>query len=81
MAYHDMNDLCKKNIVKTIQYLEEHRETLSINDLNCIMIYVLENENKIDCDIDEGFLLILVRSNKLTIIGQCRMELPTQDTH
>lgn len=48
-----MNDLAHENIIKIMRYLEEHRETLSINDLNCIMIHTLENENKVDYDINE----------------------------
>jgi hypothetical protein len=48
-----MNILHEENIIKTIRYLEKHRETLSMNDLNSIMIHTLENENKIDYDINE----------------------------
>jgi hypothetical protein len=48
-----MNILYEENIIKTIRYLEKHRETLSMNDLNSIMIHTLENENKIDYDINE----------------------------
>jgi hypothetical protein len=48
-----MNILHEENIIKTIRYLEKHRETLSVNDLNSIMIHTLENENKIDYDINE----------------------------
>jgi hypothetical protein len=48
-----MNILHEENIIKTIQYLEKHREALSMNDLNSIMIHTLENENKIDYDINE----------------------------
>lgn len=48
-----MDVLHEKNIVKTIRYLEKHRETLSMNDLNWIMIHTLRNENQIDYDINE----------------------------
>lgn len=50
-----MNDLREENVIKTIQYLEEHREMISTDDLNSVMMHALENENKIDYDIDEHF--------------------------
>ena len=36
-----MDVLYEKNIVKTIRYLGKHRETLSMNYLNSIMIHIL----------------------------------------
>jgi len=50
-----MKDLKGINLIKTIEYLEQNRQTLTIEDVNSIMIHTLENENNIDYDIDEYF--------------------------
>jgi hypothetical protein len=45
--------LQKENIIKTIAYLEKHREILGIDNINSIMIYTLENENTTNYDVNE----------------------------
>ncbi|CAF4126445.1 unnamed protein product [Rotaria sp. Silwood2] len=42
-----------KNVIKTLAFLEENREILSIDDLNDIIIHALKNEKTDDYHIDE----------------------------
>ncbi|CAF4975609.1 unnamed protein product [Rotaria sp. Silwood1] len=42
-----------KNIIKTLAFLEENREILSVDDLNDIIIHTLKNEKTDDYHIDE----------------------------
>ncbi|CAF0797276.1 unnamed protein product [Rotaria sordida] len=42
-----------KNIIKTLVFLEENREILSVDDLNNIIIHTLKNEKTDDYHIDE----------------------------
>lgn len=48
-----MNILNDYNIIKTIEYLERNRETVSADCLHLIMVHTLENENKDDYNINE----------------------------